>query len=57
MVGETYRRKGRNVEIPNWVKWAGLIGLVIWLITDPKGLATVVGNIGDGVVTFFKELG
>lgn len=45
------------MEIPNWAKWAALIGLVIWLVTDPKGLASVVGDIWDGVMTFFKELG
>lgn len=44
------------MDIPNWVKWAALIGVIIWLIMDPKGMASVVGDIVDGVVTFFEAL-
>jgi len=51
--------EGRNepVGIPNWVKWAAVIGLLIWLITDPKGMAEVATSIWTGIMTFFKELG
>jgi hypothetical protein len=51
--------EGRNepVDIPNWVKWAAVIGLVIWLISDPKGMAKVATSIWSGLTTFLKELG
>jgi hypothetical protein len=45
------------VEIPNWLKWLALGGLIVWLFTDPKGLASTVTDLWDGVHTFFKELG
>lgn len=44
------------MEIPNWLKWVGLAVLIIWLINDPKGLASVVGDIWSGVSTFFGSL-
>lgn len=45
------------MDIPNWVKWAAVIGLVIWLISDPKGMAEVATSIWAGLETFLKELG
>jgi hypothetical protein len=53
----SHPEKGRDVEIPNWLKWLALAGLVIWLITDPKGLASFLGDAWDSVLTFFRELG
>ena len=44
------------MEIPNWLKWVAIGGLVVWIFTDPKGLASVVTGIWDGVVTFFEAL-
>jgi hypothetical protein len=43
------------VEIPNWVKWLALAGLIAWLITDPKGLGQFIGDLISGVVTTIKE--
>jgi hypothetical protein len=45
------------VEIPNWVKWAAVIGLIIWLFTDPKGMASTVTGLWTGIRTFFGSLG
>jgi hypothetical protein len=45
------------VEIPNWLKWVALAGLLVWLFTDPKGLADFLGEGLDNLVTFFRELG
>lgn len=45
------------MEIPNWLKWVAVVGLVIWLVTDPRGMAAFVGGIWTGIKTFFGELG
>jgi hypothetical protein len=45
------------VEIPNWLKWVAVLGLIIWLITDPAGMAEVATSIWTGLTTFLKELG
>lgn len=56
MVGEVPTRKGSDVEIPNWVKWAALIGAIIWLITDPKGMGGFISDVFGGLVTVFKTV-
>lgn len=45
------------MEIPNWLKWVIVAGLILWLVTDPKGMADTATDIWDGATTFFKELG
>lgn len=45
------------MEIPNWLRWTAVLGLVVWIFTDPRGLASVVTGIWTGAVTFFKALG
>lgn len=45
------------MEIPNWLRWAAILGLIIWLISDPKGMAQFITGLWDGVTTFFGELG
>jgi len=45
------------VDVPNWVKWAALVGVVIWLMTDPKGMGGFISDVFNGMVTMFKELG
>lgn len=44
------------MHIPNWIKWVAIAIVIVWLVTDPKGLASVVGDVFNGTVTFFKEL-
>jgi hypothetical protein len=56
MVGEVPTSEGRDVEIPNWLRWVLLAVLIVWLINDPKGLASVVGDVWNGVMTFFKTV-
>jgi len=56
-VGEAHHRKGRDVEIPNWLKWVALAGLILWLVTDPKGLASFLGDAWSSVMTFFRSFG
>ena len=45
------------MEIPNWLKWVALAALVVWLFTDPKGMASTVTDLWEGVQTFFSALG
>lgn len=45
------------MDVPNWMKWVAVAALVIWLISDPKGMAAFVSGFWDGVMTFFGELG
>jgi hypothetical protein len=45
------------VEIPNWLKWVAVAAIIVWLFSDPKGMAHTVTELWDGVHTFFKELG
>lgn len=42
------------MEIPNWVKWLAVIGLVVWLITDPAGLGSFAAKLASGIGTAFK---
>jgi hypothetical protein len=42
------------VDIPNWVKWLALAGLITWLVTDPAGLGKFVGDLVSGISTAFK---
>lgn len=42
------------MEIPNWLKWAAVIGLVVWLITDPAGLGAFARDVAEGIGTAFK---
>ncbi len=44
------------MHIPNWIKWLVIGIVVVWLVTDPKGLASVVSDVFNGIVTFFKEV-
>lgn len=45
------------MEIPNWMKWVAVGGAVISLVTDPRGMASFITGIWDGLRTFFGELG
>jgi hypothetical protein len=47
--------EGRDVELPPWVKWLALLGLIIWLVVDPKGLGQLIGDIISGIITAFRS--
>lgn len=42
------------MEIPNWVKWFALAGLVVWVITDPASLGRFLADFAGGIGTAFK---
>lgn len=42
------------MEVPNWVKWAAVAGLIVWLITDPEGLGRFAADLAGGIGTAFK---
>lgn len=43
------------MELPPWVKWLALLGLIIWLVVDPKGLGQLIGDIISGIITAFRS--
>ena len=45
------------MDIPNWAKWLAVVVLVIWVMTDPKGLGSVISDLFDGLITVFRSFG
>jgi hypothetical protein len=42
--------------VPRWLPWLALTVVMIWLMTDPQGLAAIIGDVWNGIVTFFRAL-
>lgn len=42
------------MEIPNWVKWLAVAGVIVWLITDPASLGRFLADLAGGIGTAFR---
>lgn len=38
------------------LKWAAVIAVVSWIVSNPQGAADMITTIFGGIVTFFKAL-
>jgi hypothetical protein len=45
------------MHIPDWMKWLAVAGVIIWLITDAKGMGQFIKALFNGVVTVFETIG
>jgi hypothetical protein len=51
-------RSEHSICMPRWA-WGLIIVLIliIWIIPNPAGAGTTVGNAFDAIVTFFRSIG